>query len=212
MALINAKDARSGIIQAAQIHQEAQRELARKAHEAIEGSVQFAYDAATKPGFLLANLPEIIGSAGWGLLAGAGGGVIGSVVGGRLAGKGAPIPREPKPVTGTNPEAYLNEALGQQGLSEIPPAGQYKQKWSEGGFDYEVRAHPAEQQHGKTGTIYRVQRRKQGTDANGQGSGWEYMDEDGKWHPERTLKPGKPNQPNPTYNDAAARGTHIEKK
>ena len=110
---------------------------------------------------------------------------------------GAPIPRGPKPVTGTAPGSYLDEAVGQQGLPKAP-AGGLKQKWSEGGFDYEVRVHPADPAHGKTGSIYRVARRKQGTDAQGQGSGWEYMDSTGKWHPESTLKPGKPGHPNPT--------------
>lgn len=85
-----------------------------------------------------------------------------------------------------------------------------KQKWSEGGYDYEVRVHPADPAHGKTGSIYRIARRSQALDAKGQGSGWEYMDDAGKWHPQRTLKPGTATNPNPNYNDAAARDTHIQ--
>ena len=121
----------------------------------------------------------------------------------------APIPRGPKPVTGATPGSYIDEAVAQQGLPKAP-AGGLKQKWSEGGFDYEVRVHPADPAHGKTGSIYRVARRSQARDAHGQGTGLEYMDSTGKWHPESTLKPGKPGNPNPTFNDAAAKDTHIQ--
>ena len=121
----------------------------------------------------------------------------------------SPVPRGPKPVAGTNPGSYLDEAVAQQGLPKAPVGG-LKQKWSEGGFDYEVRVHPADPAHGKTGSIYRVARRNQAMDVHGQGTGWEYMDSTGKWHPESTLKPGKAGHPNPTFNDAAVKDTHIQ--
>lgn len=108
-----------------------------------------------------------------------------------------------KLTTSTNPKDFLNEALKKQGLDKAP--SNFKQKWSENGFDYEVRIHPAESQYGKDGSIYRVSRRQQGIDANGQGYGWEYMDQSGKWHHTSTLKPQ-----NPSFSDQAARDTHIQ--
>ena len=116
--------------------------------------------------------------------------------------------RPPKPVTGSVPQAYLDEALCQQGLTTAPP-GALKQKWTEGGYDYEVRVHPANPTHGKSGSIYRVGRRSKAVDEFGQGSGWEFMDRDGAWHAEKTLKPGKPGSPNSSYNETAAEATHI---
>ena len=123
--------------------------------------------------------------------------------------QGGIAPRGAQPVKVNTPGAYLDEAVAQQGLSKAP-AGGLKQKWSEGGYDYEVRVHPAEPTHGKQGSIYRVARRSQAVDANGQGTGWEYLDSNGQWHPESTLKPGKPGYPNPKYNDQAARDTHHQ--
>ena len=102
-----------------------------------------------------------------------------------------------------SPQTYLDEALKQQGLSDAP--GNLKQKWSADGFDYEVRIHAADPDHGKSGSIYRVARRSQGVDANGQGAGWEYLDNKGNWHHTSTLKPNSP-----TYNAQAAADTHIE--
>jgi RHS repeat-associated protein len=97
---------------------------------------------------------------------------------------------------------HLNEALGQQNLSA--PPNNYKQKWSKDGYDYEVRIHPANPVHGKTGNIFRVARRKQGVNEHGQGSGWEYQDHSGNWHHESTLKPTSS-----SYNAQAAADTHI---
>lgn len=109
----------------------------------------------------------------------------------------------------SGPASYLRAALKRQGQGlDTPPAG-FKEKWSDKGFDYEVRIHPADPAFGKSGAIYRVGRRAQGVDANGQGAGWEYIDEAGAWHPTSTLKPGGPGSPNPTYNAKAARETHI---
>lgn len=85
------------------------------------------------------------------------------------------------------------------------PAG-YKETWSENGYDYEVRIHqpPANAPAGSNsanGPTYRVARRKQGTDANGQGYGWEYVDDKGVWHKQKDIKAGNPPQ--------AANDTHI---
>lgn len=99
---------------------------------------------------------------------------------------------------------YLNQALKKQNLSNVP-AGGLKQKWSQDGYDFAVRVHAADSRYGKTGNIYRVARKKQGNDANGQGSGWEYIDPNGAWHHTSTLKPSSPN-----YNAQAAANTHIQ--
>lgn len=107
------------------------------------------------------------------------------------------------------PPALLKKGLRRQGREKSPPGG-FKQEWSEGGYDYEVRVHPADPKYGKSGNIYRVARRQQGKNAKGQGKGWEYVDKDGNWHSEKTLKPGKPGQPpNPTFNSKAAKDTHM---
>jgi len=78
------------------------------------------------------------------------------------------------------------------------------------GNKYEVRIHPADPAHGKSGDIFRVGRKMPGVDANNQGSGLQYLDKHGTWHHESTLKAGPANQPNPTYNPQAAADTHIE--
>ena len=107
--------------------------------------------------------------------------------------------------TGKTPHDFLDEALSQQGLKSAPD--RLKQSWTENGYEYEVRIHPAEPQYGQQGSIYRVARRLQGTDAYGQGSGWEYMDIYGNWHHTSTLKPS-----NPAFNSQAATDTHIPLK
>jgi RHS repeat-associated protein len=103
----------------------------------------------------------------------------------------------------SKPSDYLTQALKKQGLNKAPNF--FKEKWSMGGYDYEVRIHPANPKYGKSGNIYRVARRKQGVDANGQGYGWEYIDENGYWHHTSTLNPN-----NSGYNDQAAKDTHIQ--
>lgn len=82
-----------------------------------------------------------------------------------------------------------------------------KVTWKEHGYKYEVRTHPAEEKYGKSGDIFRVSRQKRG-------EGKEYIDEDGVWHHESTLKPGgkRGGQPNANYNEEAAKSTHIEVK
>ncbi len=58
--------------------------------------------------------------------------------------------------------------------------------------------------------IYRVSRQSTMLDANGQGSGLEYLGTDGNWYHESILseyfRGGIPNQ---NYNENAARITHI---
>jgi uncharacterized Zn-binding protein involved in type VI secretion len=137
-------------------------------------------------------------------------GLVGGVLGGWLGFQGGARLTPARSAPMTPAEALLNEGANRNG---IPPREQYpagmKEKWSDGNYKYEVRIHPAEAQYGKEGSIYRVSRQaipKPGQ----QGTGVEYMDSSGNWHPQKTLKPGHPNQPNPTYNDAAAKDTHIE--
>ncbi|UPW81862.1 pre-toxin TG domain-containing protein [Lysinibacillus sp. Ag94] len=102
----------------------------------------------------------------------------------------------------TNPEDFLDEVMKRQGLDELP--GRFKEKWVDGDYKYEIRAHEAETQYGKSGSIYRVGRQKPG-------NGTEYMDSNGKWHHESTLKEThKDGRPNPLFNEEAARDTHIQ--
>ena len=104
-------------------------------------------------------------------------------------------------------EEFLNEALKQQKLTNIPKG--LKQNWIEDGFKYEVRIHAGDATYTNAASIYRVARQKipqPGT----QGSGWEYMDKNGNWFQESVLKPYyRDGSLNPIYNDAAAKNTHI---
>jgi hypothetical protein len=109
-------------------------------------------------------------------------------------------------------DSLLRGALGRQGFREGDPYPHgLKEKWTvnEHGHTYEVRVHPADPNHGKTGDIYRVARRQNGVDANGQGYGWEYADSQGNWHHTKTLKPGKGGAVNPDFDPQAAADTHI---
>ncbi|MBO0940087.1 hypothetical protein J2I47_26320 [Fibrella sp. HMF5335] len=87
-----------------------------------------------------------------------------------------------------------------------PYTAGYKEKWSENGYDYEVRIHqpppnaPVGSNSAK-GPTYRIRRKAQGLDANGQGKGFEFMDDKGVWHRESNIKAGNPPQ--------AANDTHI---
>ena len=113
-------------------------------------------------------------------------------------------PKDPKEKNNNDDsQKYLNEALKRKGLDKAP--NNLKEKWAGNGYDFEVRIHPAESKYGKEGNIYRVARRRQGFDANGQGYGWEYIDKNGKWHHTSTLRPQ-----NPGYNEQAACDTHIQ--
>lgn len=112
-----------------------------------------------------------------------------------------------------DPFDYLHEALKQQGNSPGDPVpASFKQKWTDSdGNKFEVRAHPADPAHGKTGSILRVGKKEPGLDAHGQGKGTFYLDSSGIWHHESTLKPtDKLGNPNPHYNAKAAADTHIQ--
>ncbi|SFW81981.1 RHS repeat-associated core domain-containing protein [Chitinophaga sancti] len=103
--------------------------------------------------------------------------------------------------------SLLTKALNRQGLVYLPE--KFKEKWSEGGYDYEVRIHPKQENapegsNSRNGTTYRVARRLQGSDSNGQGFGWEYVDDKNNWYKERDLKTGD--------NKQAANDTHIPLK
>lgn len=102
-----------------------------------------------------------------------------------------------------NSKNYLEKALKQQGLSEIP--NNFKQSWIEGGYKYEVRIHEGAKQYTNADRIYRVSRQKiPSSDPKVQGSGTEYLGTDGNWYHTRVLKPN-----NPGYNADAAKITHI---
>jgi hypothetical protein len=99
------------------------------------------------------------------------------------------------------PTTYLNEALKRQALKSTPK--KLKESWDADGYKYEVRLKPSNSKYGRSGTEMRVSRQKKG-------SGLEYMDEDGNWHHESTLKSGKKGNVNPNFNEEAAKKTHIE--
>ena len=114
---------------------------------------------------------------------------------------------DPWGLSTTNPYAFLDEAISRQG--SIPEGSAYpssfKEKWTgTDGIKYEVRSHPANPAHGKSGSIFRVS-------AQEIGKGTLYLDEHGQWHPESELKENfKGGLPNPNYNANAARDTHIQ--
>lgn len=98
----------------------------------------------------------------------------------------------------------LDEALQQQGLNSAPNG--FKQKWSRGNYDYEVRIHGTDPNapqgsNSAQNTVLRVARRLRGTDAHGQGYGWEYADDNNHWYPQKDLKANN--------NPQAANDTHI---
>ncbi|WP_339098744.1 hypothetical protein A5821_002644 [Enterococcus sp. 7F3_DIV0205] len=115
---------------------------------------------------------------------------------------------ENKKAGGANvPQNYLDEALKQQGLDTVPK--NLKQKWSQDGYNYEVRVHPGNSAHTDAESIYRVSRKATPV-AGKQGSGMEYMDVDGNWWHESKLKAfHKGGQSNPNFNHKAAKDTHI---
>jgi RHS repeat-associated protein len=107
----------------------------------------------------------------------------------------------------SSPQGLLSRALKRQGLNRAPE--QFKEKWSEEGYDFEVRIHKAQSNaplgsNSETMTTYRVARRLQGTNEKGEGNGWEFADEKGNWFKQSDLKSGK--------NEAAANDTHIPLK
>ena len=98
--------------------------------------------------------------------------------------------------------SLLDKALTRQGLKEAPR--NFKEKWSEDGFDYEVRIHEPQANapsgsNSSSETTFRAARRKQGTDSKGQGYGWEQADDSGNWFKTSELK----------KDEKAANATHI---
>jgi RHS repeat-associated protein len=103
------------------------------------------------------------------------------------------------------------EAKRRQGLNPSTPLPtNFKEKFSHGRFDYEVRAHPAQPgappgSNSANGPTFRVARRRQGTNSAGQGYGWEYADDAGKWFHTKFLKTASSDPLAATAADA----THI---
>jgi hypothetical protein len=98
----------------------------------------------------------------------------------------------------------LQEALIRDGRHYVPE--RLRTRWTSGQYDYEVRIHQADLgapagSNSAKGTTYRVSRRLRGTDASGQGNGWEFADQNNNWFPEKDLKSGK--------NLNASNDTHI---
>jgi len=99
------------------------------------------------------------------------------------------------------PKTYLNSALKRQGLKNAPK--RMKETWKDGDYKYSVRLKHAKGEYGRKGTELRVSRQKKG-------SGTEYLDKEGNWHHESTLKPGRKGNTNPKFNEKAAKDTHIQ--
>ena len=105
-----------------------------------------------------------------------------------------------------DPYAFFDEAIQRQGSIQNGSAypANFKHSWmGSDGLKYTVRAHPADPNYVKTGSIFRVS-------AQEIGKGTSYLGTDGKWYHESTLKPGKKGNINPNYNSTAARDTHIQ--
>ena len=100
------------------------------------------------------------------------------------------------------PRDYLNEALRQQGLNNVPNG--LKQPWTHGGYRYEVRVHAGNPQYTSAQSIYRVSRQQIPTPGT-QGSGTFYLGTDGRWYHTSVLKPTSP-----LFDINAARITHID--
>lgn len=105
-----------------------------------------------------------------------------------------------------NPVDYLNKAMKNQGITELGDG--LKEKWTEGVYRFEVRVHPGNSTY-SSGNIFRVSRQRLTVNANGQGTGREYLDVFGNWHPTSVLKPGRGGNVNPLFNSNAAQYTHI---
>lgn len=101
-------------------------------------------------------------------------------------------------------KSFLLKAISLQGLKKVP--NRFKQTWSENGFSYQVRVHEAT--NGRTGSEFRVARRKDGFSVGTQGHGWEYLDINGRWHHTSTLKPSG-GASGASINEAA-KNTHIQ--
>jgi RHS repeat-associated protein len=119
---------------------------------------------------------------------------------------------DPYGLAGENPFDFLDFALQQRGFQvgdPIPPFNnQLKHSWSDVStrYTYEVRVKAAASQYGRTGNEFRVARTSPAPPPPAQGTGMEYLDINGNWHHQSTLKPGNPQ----IYNPQAVVDTHME--
>ena len=85
-----------------------------------------------------------------------------------------------------------------------------KETWIEGDYKYTVRIHEGNTKYTDANSIYRVSRQSTILDANGQGTGLEYLGTDGNWYHQSVLVEFfKGGTPNPDFNEFAAQITHI---
>ena len=96
-------------------------------------------------------------------------------------------------------QAYLDEALNRQGLDGVPQGG-FKERWIEGNYKIEVRAHAGNSEFTNAKQIFRVSRRPLG----GGKSTMQYLGSDNIWYGMSVLKPSSP-----SFSSAAAALTHI---
>ena len=107
-----------------------------------------------------------------------------------------------------NPSSFLEKALKNQGLDTTP--SRLKEVWVEGDYKYTVRVHKGNSKYTDAESIYRVSRQSTVLDEHGQGTGLEYLGTDGNWYHESVLTEFfKDGTPNPNFNEAAAKMTHI---
>ena len=115
----------------------------------------------------------------------------------------------PNPVEWVDPFGLESEAitlfklaLSKQPINDDFPAKQYKIKFSENGYDYEIRAHGPDPtapdgSNSKKGSTIRVSRRKQlsaeclENNPKAQGNGWEEADDANNWYSRAFLKTAK---------------------
>ena len=104
-------------------------------------------------------------------------------------------------------DAYLKHGDGEV-LEETP--NRLKEVWVEGDYKYTVRVHEGNSKYTDADSIYRVSRQSTILDEHGQGTGLEHLGTDGNWYHESVLTEFfKGGTPNPNFNEAAARMTHI---
>lgn len=105
-----------------------------------------------------------------------------------------------------SPYDYLDDALEQNGYTrkDIPDLinnksnGVWSHKWSENGVEYRLWMHKGNPQFTNANYIFRVQSRASS------GQGWKLLGANGRWYPEKYVKPG-----NPAFKNFIARITHI---
>ena len=105
-------------------------------------------------------------------------------------------------------QVYLQTALKNQRLDVTP--NRLKETCIEGDYKYTVRIHEGNTKYTDASSIYRVSRQSIILDANGQGTGLEYLGTDGNWYRQSVLTEFfKGGTLNPDFNENAARITHI---